>query len=420
MALPRRQEVEPTVLREGHDLLAFESRLPASVLNVEAKSRSNLFPWRGQFSPQFVEAILRSYAPPDAVVLDPFMGSGTVLVECARRGLAVHGCEVNPAAYLLGRVYELCRLAPAARRKLLVRVEEALARIDPDAFDLPLFRLCKGAASPELTLAAAARASRDPAVSTLLTALVVLLDDSSEQAGASRKAWSSLREIVLGLPETVSPIEAGFGDARRLRLEPGSIDFVLTSPPYVNVFNYHHNSRSAIEALGWEPLVVARSEIGSNRKFRQNRFLTVVQYCIDMAQALAELQRVCRSSARIVLVLGRESNVHKTPFYNGRILETLATKVVGLRLCLEQERVFTNRFGQRIYEDIFHLIPALREARANACVIEGARATASRALVDALGRVPDDRRHFLEEAIDRAGSVEPSPILIPRRAAGED
>jgi hypothetical protein len=252
----------------------------------------------------------------------------------------------------------------------------------------------------------------------LLEALVVLLDEDSAPDHSYASKWSAIREIVAGLPFSRSPVNPSLGDARALRLPDGAIDFVLSSPPYINVFNYHHNSRSGIESLGWKPLVVARSEIGSNRKFRQNRFLTVVQYCIDMALALAELRRVCTESARMILILGRESNVHKTAFYNGRILERLATEVVGLRLHLKQERVFLNRFGQSIYEDLLHLSPQPEHARPKEAIIECARRLGKEVLSEAIERTPSDRRHYLRDAIAEAGQVEASPILEPVAAIG--
>lgn len=126
--------------------------LPMATLNIDAKARSNLFPWRGQFSPQLVEALLRAYAPAHAEVLDPFMGSGTVLVESARLSFSSHGCEVNPAAYLLGRVYELCNLEPAERNGLLDKAEAILTRVRPSAFELPLFRSASDSAHPQEVL----------------------------------------------------------------------------------------------------------------------------------------------------------------------------------------------------------------------------------------------------------------------------
>lgn len=397
----------------------FDSPLPASSLNIEAKSRSNLFPWRGQFSPQLVEALLRAYAAPASVVLDPFMGRGTVLVESARLGLPVHGFEVNPAAYLLGRVYELCALTTAERRELLENTEKVLTQARPAAFEPPLFRSGSTEASLPSIRSDWMRATPDARVRMLFEALVVLLDENSAPDDLYATKWSVIREIVASLPFTRSPVHASLGDARALPLPDGAADFVLSSPPYINVFNYHHNSRSGIESLGWKPLVVARSEIGSNRKFRQNRFLTVVQYCIDMALALTELRRVCTEKARLVLILGRESNVHKTAFYNGRILERLATDVVGLRLHLKQERVFLNRFGQRIYEDLLHLSPQPEHARPKKeAIIECARRVGKEVLSEAVERTPGDRRHYLRDAVAEAGLVEASPILEPAAAIG--
>lgn len=398
--------------------VGFDAPLPASALNIEAKSRSNLFPWRGQFSPQLVESLLRAYAPAGATVLDPFMGSGTVLVEAARLGLVAHGYEVNPAAYLLGRVYELCGLAQAERRVLLDRAESVLTRVRPSAFELPLFR----SEPPDVPIAGRDSAwipdSVDPRVRTLLEALVVLLDDDSADDASYASNWSTIRTVVAELPHSNRAVHASLGDARAIRLPDHSVDFVLTSPPYINVFNYHHNSRTGIELLGWKPLVVARSEIGSNRKFRQNRFLTVVQYCIDMALALAELCRVCSREGRLILVLGRESNVHKTPFFNGSILKRLATDVVGMCLHQQQERVFLNRFGQSIYEDLLHLTPARGHALVMTDVAERARGIGKEVLVQALDRTPSDRRQYLHDAIAESGRVEASPILEPTAASG--
>jgi len=389
------------------------------VLNIEVKSRSNLFPWRGQFSPQLVEALIHAYALPGSVVLDPFMGSGTVLVESARLGLPVQGYEVNPAAYLLARVYELYESPLPKRREALNKAEAILTQARPGAFELPLFRTGVTAPVPAADSAGWVRSTTDPVVKTLLEALVVLLDENADHDDSYVHAWTTIREVVLSLPHSAGPVRASFGDARRLHLPDASVGFVLSSPPYINVFNYHHTSRSGIESLGWKPLVVARSEIGANRKFRQNRFLTVVQYCIDMALVLEELCRVCTDSARIILVLGRESNVHKTAFYNGQILEHLAREVVGLRLHLKQERVFLNRFGQSIYEDLLHLSPDLtRRSPSKNAIIEHARNVGKQVLVEAAGRTPSDRKHFLDEAIARAREVEPSPILQPAEAKG--
>jgi hypothetical protein len=412
-------QLKPRLLLDKHaSPVPFSSALPAAVLNIEAKFRNNLFPWRGQFSPQLVEALLCTYAAPGSVILDPFMGSGTVLVESARLDYPVYGYEINPAAYILARVYELCNLTSTERRKLLEEAEEVLSRSRPAAFDLPLFSMRARATALPKSGSDWTMEIPDPRVRMLVEALIVLLDEDIARDEAFYPRWSALRDIVVALPFTKTPIITSLGDARSLRLPDGAVNFVLSSPPYINVFNYHHNSRLAIESLGWRPLVVARSEIGSNRKFRQNRFLTVVQYCIDMALVLYEIRRVCANDARIILILGRESNVHKTAFYNGQILERIATDVVGLSLHLKQERVFLNRFGQGIYEDLLHLSPLPGHSGSKEGIVEGARRLGKDILQKAIERVPSDRKHYLEAALNRADQVEASPFLEPMAARG--
>lgn len=391
--------------------MSFGAPLPASLLNIQDKTRSNLFPWRGQFSPQLVEALLHAYADKQACVLDPFMGSGTVLIECARLGMATFGCEVNPAAYLLAKVYELCTVPVSERKRVLQEASEILRRAVPSAFELPLFRPLPGEEGVPSRAGSLAGATADSRVQALLDALVVLADGATTCGDTLVGKWATIRSIVGGLPVSDRGVSATLGDARSLPLADASVDFVLTSPPYINVFNYHHNLRCGVEALGWEPLVVARSEIGSNRKFRQNRFLTVVQYCIDMALVLAELRRVCRRHAKLILILGRESNVHKTAFYNGLILERLAAEVAGYSVELKQERVFVNKFGQRIYEDILHLSPLVGFPERREVVIDSARRIGQQTLLAAVERVPAERASILDEAILRSQQVDPSPIF---------
>src|SRR5690349_742908 len=82
-----------------------EAILSQSALNIDDKRRSNPLTWKGQFSPQLVEAHLHAYAKSGDCVLDPFAGSGTVIFEGLRAGLNPVGVEINPAAVTLARLY---------------------------------------------------------------------------------------------------------------------------------------------------------------------------------------------------------------------------------------------------------------------------------------------------------------------------
>ena len=167
----------------------------------------------------------------------------------------------------------------------------------------------------------------------------------------------------------------------------------------------------------WDLLDVAKSEIGSNRKFRSNRFLTVVQFCLDISQTINELLRVCDSDARVIFVVGRESQVRGTKIYNGEIVAEIASKVFGCNLILRQERVFTNRFGKNIYEDILHFEPGKQTL--DSAWVKKSRGVAEGALKGAYLSVANPVREDIDATIMSLDKVSPSPLfdmLHARRA----
>ncbi len=381
--------------------------IPQDRLNIDSKVRSNPFPWNGQFSPQLIEALLDTYAQSGSFVLDPFLGSGTVLHEAGRRDHPAFGSEVNPAAFKMAHVYRLINVMTGRRRKAFEDAADALQDALPSTPSLfsPAGRT---PGTPiQQSLADAATQAEDPLCKILLEALVVLLNYSEMElhADAVLATWGKLRRTVLALPVSDAIIEAANCDARALPLPDHRADVVITSPPYVNVFNYHQHYRRSVEALGWDLLEVARSEIGSNRKNRGNRFLTVIQYCIDMADVLSELRRVCKPDARIIIVVGRESNVRKTRFFNGEIVARLAVRSAGYHFEARQERVFQNRFGEMIFEDILHLT----QRPPNGATTPPAE-IAREALTAARSRAPEESLSDLNIALEMLAVVKPSPI----------
>lgn len=61
-----------------------------------------LHEYKGKFNPQVARALLNIYqVTPGQVVLDPFCGSGTTLVECSHLGIDAVGTDINPLAVFL-------------------------------------------------------------------------------------------------------------------------------------------------------------------------------------------------------------------------------------------------------------------------------------------------------------------------------
>lgn len=385
-----------------------------SLLNIEKKQRSNFFPWTGQFSPQLVEVLLSQYASPRAAVLDPFAGSGTILCECGRKGLRADAVEINPAAYTMARTYQLINRKPEDRSRAISNVAHALKDILSDP--LPLFEPAPPRARPPLQeRLTKARFLLDDQESIALAEALIVLSDFYKPGLDSKRVrtiWDRLVTIIRQLPFSHMPLAATNADARQLPLDGQSIDLVITSPPYINVFNYHQQYRASAEALGWNLLKVAQSEIGSNRKHRANRFFTVIQYCLDISAVLLELSRVCKSSARIIFVVGRESNVRGTPLPNGDLVALLATKCAGLRLACRQERAFKNKFGELIFEEILHFTGV----EYLDTTVADPRLIGKLVLEAALKVAPQAAASEILEAVDRAEEVRPSPVFDPNAA----
>lgn len=246
----------------------------------------------------------------------------------------------------------------------------------------------------------------------IFNSLVVLLDIYKNRISCDliQRKFLTLISLIRQLPYSNRPIKADLEDARALPLQEQSIDFAVTSPPYLNVFNYHQNYRRSVEVLGWNLLRVARSEIGSNRANRGNRFYTVIQYCIDMGSVIQELARVLRTGGRAVLILGHQSQVLGTPFFNARIVEQLACESKMFRLILRQQRIFKNRYGEMIREDVLNLEREKYRDDNNLPTVLGR--DAARCLLNAaVGNAPDENKTLLLDAISRIDQVTGTPIF---------
>ena len=392
-------------------------------LNIANKYRSNPLRWKGQFSPQLVQVFLDNYSNSSFTVFDPFLGSGTVLLESGIAGLKASGTEINPAAIMLSQTYRLINIPVDLRHSHLQTVSNLLH--DEFLSELPLFQNIEQDHSErnfeavKLKLVRLLSKVDNRFQIGLLETLITLLDFYQDDISRQKifKVWENLRKLVINLPFSHQSIEVFLSDAREVPLSDASVDLVVTSPPYINVFNYHQQYRASMEALNWNLLRVSRSEFGANRKHRANRFLTVVQFCLDMAQALSELARVCRSGARLIFVVGRESRVKGTRFFNGEIVAEICHRSLGFNLILKQQRVFRNSFGQSIFEDILHFSPPF-EYLSPEIYLEKARKVAQETLEVSYSTVPEKSKKDLKSAVKNIYDIHPSPLFNAKSTKG--
>lgn len=316
--------------------------------------------------------------------------------------------EINPSAWAFSKLYEFASVHLAQRDQFISELRD---QIDTE-FPIVIFSEDKLPFEDFKEKIIHIGHSLSDQAKILCNALVVLLDIDTNPISSNfvQGKLGALAHLVRRLPYSENQIVADLQDARNLPLRDQSVDFVISSPPYINVFNYHQNYRRSVELLGWNLLRVARSEIGSNRANRGNRFYTVAQYSIDMAKTLQELARVLRSNGRAVLIIGYESKVLGTPFYNADIIERLVYDMEMFDIVLRQQRVFTNRYGQSIREDILNLQRRAYRNDEELPTLLG-RSVAENTLRSAITKVPQKNKQLLLEATSRISEISGTPIF---------
>jgi hypothetical protein len=288
--------------------------------------------------PAIARRIVAAYSEGREVVLDPFAGGGTVVLEAMLAGRRAAGVDLNPLAVKLADVRCSRRDARARKRFLValegvaVRSEERVrARVDSRA---PLTR--EEAAWYEVHVLKELAGLREEILGVLdredkralllvFSAIVVKfskqLADTSEREVKKRIRKGLVTEFFLrkgkelverwaeldrALPKDAFRPKLIEGDARELEsILPKRVraDLVLTSPPYGGTYDYvaHHARRFAW--LGIDASAFERGEIGARRRMNAEERARAWDH--EMLTVLRSIAAVRRSTeAPIILLVG--------------------------------------------------------------------------------------------------------------------
>ena len=277
--------------------------------------------------------------PPKTTVLDPFCGSGTVLIEARLLGHRGIGVDLHPLAVRLAelkcsvkaeealiRFHDRIReVAGASEERVRSRVDSrvSMAPWAMHSYDLHVLKELAGL----LHEIQVVRSSADRgALEMLFSAIAVKFsrrtgDTSGEDAVTPKRIRKGLvtefferkgEELVErwhmlagAVPKDSLPPRVLEGDARDLRnlLGPrATVDVVVTSPPYGGTYDYiqHHALRCAW--LEMDLSVMRRLEIGSRRRMVVPG--AGVRFDREMIATLSSLARVLDSRGTIFMLLG--------------------------------------------------------------------------------------------------------------------
>jgi site-specific DNA-methyltransferase (cytosine-N4-specific) len=271
------------------------------------------------------------YLPESGVVLDPFCGSGTTLLEAAMRGATAIGFDCNPIAILIskfkllevdasfGQLGEevLAELSLAA--SMVVASNDQLddfhgrdhwfgsvAQRELAALKRWVTRWQDGRIRTWLELSLSAVVNRvSYQDSETRYARVERKVEPGDVVGAfQRHARKTLVALVARGPLRGHKHRVEQADVRTgYSVDDDSVELIVTSPPYANTMDYYLYHKQRMNVLGLDFKETQTAEIGSRWEFSSMR-APKDKWRLDYGASLREMHRVLRPGAHAIVIIG--------------------------------------------------------------------------------------------------------------------
>jgi DNA modification methylase len=297
-----------------------------------------LHPYPAKFIPQVARKAIQSWSEVGETVYDPFCGCGTTLLEASLLGRPSIGTDNNGVAIIVSRaktayysqddLLSLERFA-AQLPSLLVNMTPARELVPSEKrldywFSQQVIDRLSG-------IKGLIQLQPEP-LRTLLTAVfsaivvkVSYQDSDTRYARIARavtpahvdRAFSAkLLEVIDRLPKIVSEDRASVdihqADARAVPVvSDNSISLIVTSPPYLNAYDYHKYHRQRLHWIDGDVAYSRDREIGKHDEFTKPG-ATPDQYFTDMSACFGEWARVLRKRGKCIVIVG-DAIVSKKP-----------------------------------------------------------------------------------------------------------
>jgi DNA modification methylase len=345
-----------------------------------------LHPYLGKFIPQLVEVFLKKYFQPGQIILDPFVGSGTTLIEANLLNMPSIGVELSEFSYLIAKVktqkYNV-ELVEKEILDILNKTKEFSRKIQKNQrslfedWDFKPSEYFKNWYHPraikeiyfyrslipnyqnqdilKIILSRSARSARQ----------IPHYDLARPKKPIKEKYWclkhkrycepvnNAIKFITRYSLDTIKRIKEFDklrtsaeiillqGDARKIKLPvKKEIDGIFTSPPYLGLINYHEQHRYAYELFDFKEYPEA--EIGSpNKNGNDNK----ERYKKDIIAVFKNMNNYLRSGAKIFIVVSDKHNLYP------QIGKECGYRLVDVfhRPVLMRTERDNNRFSESIY-----------------------------------------------------------------------
>jgi DNA modification methylase len=347
-----------------------------------------LHPYLGKFIPQLVEVFLRKYFRSGQTILDPFLGSGTTLIEANLLSMNSIGIELSEFSHLIAKVkiqkydtellekevLDILNKTKAFSQKVQ-RNQESL--FEKEKFDLEPSEYFKTWYHPraikeiyfyrnlipkythqdilKIILSRAARSARQIPHYDLARPQKPVKEKywcikhrqycfpiGNAIKFINRYSWDTIKRIKeFDKLRTKAKIILLQGDARKIALPIGKeIDGIFTSPPYLGLIDYHNQHRYAYDLFDFEKY--PESEIGSPNKNGNDQ---KEKYKEDITAVFKNMNAYLRSGAKIFVVVNDKHNLYP------EIAKECGFKIINIfhRPVLMRTERDNNKFSESIY-----------------------------------------------------------------------
>ena len=329
---------------------------------------------------QIATALIGVLSKPGDTVLDPFAGSGTVLVEAQRLGRKAMGVDLNPIACQLIRAKTIAKDAVVIRRAS----KRLIADLEPTLIATPRRRetiVPTGVQSKWYTAHVRSDLSRiwqvvcaSRGVARILgkasfSAILLpvcretrhwgyVCDNSTPKSDHAGDAFGKFRDVVEHFVKAYETRDAEIGargssvrylfpadikcaDSRLevQQLRPSSVHMVVTSPPYFGVSDYIKAQRLSCEWFGIDIEPLRLKELGARSK--RHRLTAGGDYVEELGAVLRRSKRALVPGGACVLVIGESTSRSSVMKQVIRVGEE-----AGLRLRLNLSRTVSSQRRQ--------------------------------------------------------------------------
>jgi len=290
-------------------------------------------PYPAKYTPQLVNRYLSSFCKQGYTILDPFCGSGTTVVEGAINGINSVGIDLNPIAYIVSKAksnkYKESDIQLVDKIVKQIRTLNNKTSVDIEIPDFPnrnhwfQDNVCLELAVLKQQINLVENSNVKDLLLCAFSKIIVRVSNQDSEVRYTAKnknhpdgtVYKLFIETLLDYIDVLKANEHSilakteiFNGDTLLELNhftDNHFDFVMTSPPYINTFDYYLYHKLRMFWLDYDHRPVRQKEIGNHHRIDTKDFDTAKKEYIDsMSNIMNELSRVSKPNSNFVMIIG--------------------------------------------------------------------------------------------------------------------